>query len=89
MNFGWAVNEVATLRKKSPAAERASFRDKFGGGLGRCALGPLVFGRPFPLRFCVSTPPFWIFVVHLFHLLRDVRMILGYVLNHFADHFIP
>ena len=61
-----------------------------GSGAGRLSIrNPLVFGSGFPLGFGFSTPLFRICVMHLLHLLRDVRMILCYVLNHQADHFIP
>src|SRR5258708_4393295 len=61
-----------------------------GGGAGRLSDSESTSLREWlPTWVWFSTPLFRICVVHLLHLFRDVRMILCYVLNHQADHFIP
>ena len=50
---------------------------------------PLALRGGFPLGFGFPSPLFRIMVVHLLHLLRNVWMILGYVLNHQANHVVP
>lgn len=53
------------------------------------SLEHLNFGSRFPFRFHFFAPLLGIFVVHLFHVLRDIRMFLHDVLRHGLYHLLP
>ena len=63
--------------------------DLLGGSMRWRNSGESGFGSRIKLRFHLSAPPFGVFVVHLFHLFCDVRVLFYHVPRHCFYHVVP